>query len=103
MLKDQKMPLSILQIILIVLLLIIVPLGLWNQRRMKKKQLELENFNYNNSQQNTINTEISIQEQNAKKYIEQYKNQYSKESLKSVLINNGSNELDVNNWIAKYF
>lgn len=93
------------QIFLIVALLLIVPLGFWNMKRMQKKKQEEEDLMYSQASQNSIPStqSISPQEQTAKEYIESYKSQYPRESIKTALINSGNSSEDVDAWLTKYF
>lgn len=70
--------------------------------KIKRKKKEEENMMYQNYSSNT-QEELSEAEKIAKKYIEDYKSQYPKESIRVALINNGNLEQDVDKWINKYF
>lgn len=73
-------------------------------KRAKQKEEEDMNLAYgSNSQNNLSKLELTESETIAKKYIEDYKSTYPKESIKTALINNGNLETDVDNWINKYF
>lgn len=52
---------------------------------------------------NKSNTVISQTEENAKNYIENYKSQYSRDSIKTALMNNGIQESEVEKYLNKYF
>lgn len=72
-------------------------------KKRKLKEEESMMSNYGSSSSSLSSNEISPQEQVAKKYIEDYKTSYPKESIKTALINNGNSESDVNFWMDKYF
>jgi hypothetical protein len=59
---------------------------------------ELLQIETNNSQES-----ISQQEQNAKQYIETYKSQYPRDSIKIALMNTGLPESEVEEYLNKYF
>lgn len=63
-----------------------------NKIQNKKKQEKT-----NNSED-----ELPYKEQEAKRYIEQYKHVYSKESIKQGLIQTGNTPENAQNWIEKY-
>jgi hypothetical protein len=95
------MGLTTFQIVLIVSLVVVTAGGMWNMQRMKKKKAEEEAMmmqNYNNSN----NENLSPEEQNAKNYIEQYKNTYPRDSIKQGLINAGNDPQKVEEWLNKY-
>lgn len=73
-----------------------------NKKRKLKEREEMMS-NYGSYSSSFSSNEISPQEQVARKYIEDYKSSYSKESIKAALINSGNSEEDVNLWIEKYF
>lgn len=94
----------IVRIVLVALLVIVGIGGFWNMQRMKKKKKALENFSYN--QQTTAgadNQPLSPAEEYAKNYILQYKASYPRESLKQALMGVGYSDVDVENWLNKYF
>ncbi|MCA9459688.1 MAG: hypothetical protein KC550_04025 [Nanoarchaeota archaeon] len=75
------------------------------QRRNKAKKAAEEKAmmsgeSTNNSSPAT--SSLSPQEEKAKTYIETYKSDYPRESLRSGLINNGNSETDVDTWLDKY-
>ena len=88
--------LSLFQIILIIALIVILPLGLWNQKRKsKQKQEEFQMSSQGGGSTNYVSQEDSSQDeesQQIKSYILSYKNQYSRESLRAALINNGNTQ-----------
>ena len=45
---------------------------------------------------------LSSEEESAKNYIQNYKNRYSKESIKIALVKTGIDEAHANYWIKKY-
>jgi len=63
----------------------------------KEERMMMQNYGNKSSQG------ITPQEQAAKTYIESYKNQYPRSSIKTALVNNGNSETDVENWLNKYF
>ena len=118
------------QIIGLVLVVVIVPLGIWNMKRMQRKKLEeedqfasmgsseieapSENLGTQGDQKTseevspgavpqTGGVETPEAEIPLKTYIEQYKSQYSKEALKSALLNNGYDSTLVDTCLEKYF
>lgn len=106
------------QLIGLALVIIIFPLGLWNMKRMKQKKLEEEEqFSGMGSQEIAIPSSEGISSNDPatagmetpeaeiplKTYIDQYKSQYSKEALRSALINNGYDSTLVDTCLEKYF
>lgn len=109
------------QIIGLVLVVVIVPLGIWNMKRMQRKKLEEEDQfasmgsteiqaptetvegSASGAVPQTGGVETPEAEIPLKTYIEQYKSQYSKEALKSALLNNGYDSTLVDTCLEKYF
>lgn len=54
-------------------------------------------------QVNSTNESLSENEINAKNYIEQYKTNYSKESISSALLNSGIPQEEINVYLNKYY
>lgn len=88
-------------IIIIVIGVLVLLVGFIIQK--KKHEKEFINNDENLSNISTSIKPLTLQEENAKKYIETYKSQYSKESISQALIKSGNDETEVNNWINKYF
>ncbi len=121
MVEISLWPLNTTQIIGLVLILVIVPLGIWNMKRMQRKKLEEEDqFASMGSTEiqaptetvegagsgavpQTGGVETPEAEIPLKTYIEQYKSQYSKEALRSALLNNGYDSTLVDTCLEKYF
>lgn len=76
------------------LLFLFFPLG------VTYSQYKLNNLS---REESTSEPGISENELTAKKYIEDYKSQYPKESIKTALINSGISENEVENYLNKYF
>jgi len=71
-------------------------------RKRKKKQENSEMFNQS-SESTSSSSEIAPEEDQIKAYIEQYKSQYSRDSIKSSLISAGNQEDKVEESLNKYF
>ena len=69
------------------------------KKQIAKKRAELDMMSQNYS---STSEEISEAEQVAKNYIETYKNQFPKDSIKEGLIQTGNNEADIESWLNKY-
>ncbi|MCA9496991.1 MAG: hypothetical protein KC589_08645 [Nanoarchaeota archaeon] len=86
--------------------LLIMLIGIAIQKRKKSKKLAEENTmmsgNSNSSSPTPSSSGLSPEEEKAKTYIEQYKKDYPRESLRSGLIGNGNSESDVDSWLDKY-
>lgn len=94
-------PVGPLQISLFVFIILIITVGLWNQKRMvKKKAQTMQNYTYN---PDMGNSNLSENEKKAQEYILQYKSTYSKESVKSGLLNMGLSDSESESYLAKYF
>jgi hypothetical protein len=102
------------QIIGLVLVIVVVPLGIWNMKRMKTKKMQEEDqFSSMGSSDigapsegigsEPVGVETPEAEVPLKTYIEQYKSQYSKDALRSALINNGYEASLVDSCLEKYF
>ncbi|MDA3856109.1 MAG: hypothetical protein PF569_07670 [Candidatus Woesearchaeota archaeon] len=90
-----------LQIFLIVSLVLIFPIGLWNQKRMAKaKQNSMQSYSYN---PNMGGDNLNENEKKAQEYIIQYKSTYSKESVKTGLLNMGLSDSESESYLSKYF
>lgn len=86
--------------------ILVLVIGFIITQKIKKKHKEeiaMMNENYQNTSQNLQSDSLSAEEESSKTYIEQYKSMYSRESIKSALINNGNSEENVENWLNKYF
>lgn len=113
---------NIQQIVGLVLVLVVAPLGYWNMKRIQRKKLEEEDqfasmgtteiqapvegstSEVPGTQETpATSTGVSPEEVPLKTYIEQYKSQYSKEALRSALLNNGYDQDLVNTCLEKYF
>ncbi len=96
---------NIIQIALIAALLIVGPLGYFNMRRRKKLKEQdekmFEDFNSQNVQEGP--DEDDPESQQIISYITSYKDQYSKESITSALLNNGNNPEKVSKLVDKYY
>lgn len=73
---------------------VIIGVGLYVQ--LKNKRESQPNSNYSQSGQNP-------NEDKAKQYIEAYKSQYPKESIKTGLKNLGISEFEADEYLEKYF
>jgi hypothetical protein len=113
------------QIIGLVLVIVVVPLGIWNMKRMKTKKMQEEDqfssmgssdigapsssLEGTETQEGTrcasapTSADVPENEVPLKIYIEQYKSQYSKDALRSALINNGYEAILVDTCLEKYF
>jgi magnesium-transporting ATPase (P-type) len=72
------------------------------QYRINEEYNKIENNSQSINNNVSVN-EISQNELMAKEYIENYKSQYSREQIKSALLNNGISEVEVENYLNKYF
>ncbi len=82
--------------------LLVIVIGFIIQRKQiakKKAELDMMSQDYNSENEEDINEA----EKSAKLYINTYKNQFPKESIKNGLIQAGNNEDDIEIWINKYF
>lgn len=93
------------QIFLIISLLVVGILGPLNQRRIKKAKLEEEELlgKYDESEEKG-NLDLNDEEsQQIRNYISSYKNQYSRESIKSALLNNGNSSEKIEKLLDEYY
>jgi len=95
------MELTIIQMLLIGSLILIVPIGLYNQILRKKKKQEAEKLYANSNNSNVSNEDYS--NDTIKNYISQYKGTYSKDAIKSALVNAGNSESEVERYLNKFF
>ena len=73
---------------------------IFQQSRKKYKTNNVTNSN--SSIYKNPNEEISDAEKNAKQYIESYKSQYSKDAIKTGLINTGISDVEAEIYLSKY-
>lgn len=92
---------SALQIILIISLFLIIPVGIWNQRRRKKQIEEMSNYYSGSSLSNQGKGDFSNEK--IKNYVVQYKDSYSRESIKSALVGAGNSEEEVEKYLVEFF
>ncbi len=92
------MVLDPLQIILIALLVIIVPIGFLNQRKRVKMKKEMDYHEVLKSSQTGEYSNDKIIN-----YIEKYKAQYPRDSIKSALINAGNSSEEVEKYLNKFY
>ena len=90
--------------------IITIVVGGFYQRKLKlKKQKEIEMMNSayssggSTKESSIIEEELSSEELNAKNYIEQYKNDYPRDSLKQGLIQMGVIGDNIETYLVKYF
>ena len=83
---------------------IVLIVGFTVQRR-KRENYHDEKLNYHSNKTHTpsFSPKISKEEEIAKNYIENYKNSYPKESLKTSLLKAGNSENRVDEWLNKYY
>lgn len=97
---------KLISIIVIGLVIGIVGQVIILKRKKAKEKEEMEMMgNYNSSPsptQTSSSENISEAEKTAKQYIEQYKNDYPRDSLKQALTGTGNSEADVEAWLNKY-
>lgn len=96
---------TILQVALVFALLLVGPLGFYNMKRRKRLKAQdesmFENFNSHTVEEGP--GEDDAESQQIISYITSYKDQYSKESITSALLNNGNNPEKVSRLVDRYY
>lgn len=79
---------------------IIVVGFIFQRKQIAKKQKELDMMS---SQYGSNSVELSEEEKVAKNYIENYKTQFSRDSIKQALLQSGNSSENIEIWLNKYF